>query len=197
MLKSFNPTTPQIERILIAGILWGLIEIFISKFLKIFQPALFSVLLPFVVSFYIIIVKRLIPLAGSVFYMGILAAVLKFFYTGMEVHGPFWAIIIEALCAEFIFVVLGLKIVADILVGVVLELFSAFYPLISKGMLCNSIHLIKFKRWLATVTSVSVDSIPRETVISLYLSFHLFFGFLAGILAFMLFKILKKIKKSG
>ncbi|MCD6375306.1 MAG: hypothetical protein J7L94_07235 [Caldisericaceae bacterium] len=176
----------QIPRILGAGLIWAVLELFFSKLLKNWQPALFSILMPFFIAIFIMLAKRFAPLKGSIMLMGIVAATIKLFHSGMVFHGPFIAILNEAFLAEIIFLIVGLRFVADALVGVSLEMYSAFHPLLTRGMFCNSIHLVKFKRMVASLIDIPQDTISKVTIISIYLMCHL----LAGLLAAFIVKII-------
>jgi len=185
-MKKTATIEQQIAWILWAGIIWGLVEIILSKGLKIWQPALFSILMPLLVAIFIMLVKRLVPLKGSILFMGMLAATIKFFYSGLILHGPFMAILIEAFLAEIIFLTIGSKFIGDCLVGISIEMYSAFHPFLTTGMLCNSIHLLKFKRLVAHLLDVPKNAIGKITILSLYVLFH----FLAGLMAAVIVKFI-------
>ncbi len=63
----------QIPSIILIGIIWGLVEIFISPVIKSFQPALFGLLIPFITILIILVGRYLVPAYGSVFIMGDIA----------------------------------------------------------------------------------------------------------------------------
>ncbi|APF19304.1 hypothetical protein Calab_3611 [Caldithrix abyssi DSM 13497] len=181
----------QIPRIISIGILWGIVELYGSRILKGLQPELFSIWMPFIVALLLISAKRLAPMRGSVLLMGVIAALMKFFFAGMSVEGPFIAILCEAALAEALFVLLGVNFRADISVGVGLQLYSAFHPLLTKGLFCNSIHFVKFKRWVLNESLFKRFEWGDTSVMAFFLALHV----LAGIFAALLFAAGIKLKE--
>ncbi len=178
-----KPFEKQIYWILVFGLLWGITEVFLGKWLKIFQPALFGIIMPFVTLIIILTSKRLAPVPGSVLLMSLIAAPLKFFFAGMILHGAFMAMILEAFLIEFAFGLLGFRPVAFITGGVLVELYSLFHPFFSRGIFCQSSHFVFFKRWLENIVySGSPETISESLIIFTLFFLHTLMGILAGII---------------
>jgi len=178
--KSFGK---QIQWILLFGVLWGITEVFIGSWLKTLQPALFGITIPFVTILIILTAKHFAPVPGSILLMALIAAPIKFFFSGMILHGAFMAILLEAFLAEFTFALMGFKFIAFILAGILIELYSLFHPLLSRGVFCQSTHFVFFKRWLENlINSGSAESISESSVTFVLLSLHILMGVLAGII---------------
>ncbi len=172
----------QIPRILLIGIIWGLIEILIAPVIKSFQPALFGFLMPFIVVLVILIGRYFVPAYGSIILMGIIAAVMKYLLSGMVLHGAFMAILLEALLAEIILSIFNMNLFSYILVGISVELYSAFHPLLSKGVFCQSTHYLKFKKLLIGIFDIEPSVLSRDVLSSILLIFHIILGVAAGLL---------------
>ncbi|MHB2152837.1 hypothetical protein ACX8XN_00375 [Calditrichota bacterium GD2] len=185
----------QIPRIISIGILWGIVEIYGSRLLKGLQPELFSFWMPFIIAMLLFFAKRLAPIMGSALLMGVIAALLKFFASGMSVEGPFIAILAEAALAEALFVLLGVNFRADIAVGVALQLYSAFHPLLTKGLFCSSIHFVKFKRWLLNESLFKRFDWNDTSVMAFFLALHVLVGFFAALLFAAGIKLKERVKK--
>ena len=172
----------QIPRILLFGIIWGLIEILIAPIIKSAQPALFGFLMPFITVLIILIGRYFVPAYGSVILMGVIASVMKYLLSGMVLHGAFMAILLEALLAEIILSIFNMNLLSYILVGIAVELYSAFHPLLSKGVFCQSAHFIKFKKLLVSIFNLDLSAMSRDVLSTIFLITHIIFGILAGLL---------------
>jgi hypothetical protein len=172
----------QIPRILLIGIIWGLIEILIAPMIKSAQPALFGFLMPFITVIIILTGRYFVPAYGSVILMGIIAAVMKYLLAGMILTGAFMAILLEALLAEIILSIFNMNLFSYILVGISVELYSAFHPLLSRGVFCQSAHFVKFKKLLVSVFNLDLSAMSRDVLSSIFLITHIIFGLLAGLL---------------
>ncbi len=178
----------QIPRILLIGIVWGLVEIFVSPVIKSFQPALFGLLMPFISILIILAGRYLAPAYGSVFLMGVIASFMKYMLSGMVLHGAFMAILLEAAMAEIILSLFGLNLLSCLLVGISVEIYSAFHPLLSNSLFCQSTHFVYFKRWLVEIIKVDSTSLTRNKVGTILLLSHTFMGLLSGLLFFVIKK---------
>lgn len=172
----------QIPRILLIGLIWGLIEILIAPVIKSAQPALFGFLMPFITVLIILIGRYYVPAYGSVILMGIIAAVMKYLLSGMVLHGAFMAILLEALLAEIILSIFNMNLFSYILVGISTELYSAFHPLLSRGVFCQSAHFLKFKKLLVSVFDIDPSVMSRDVISIILFSTHIILGILAGLL---------------
>jgi hypothetical protein len=172
----------QIPRILLIGIIWGLIEILIAPIIKSAQPALFGFLMPFITVIIILTGRYFVPSYGSVILMGIIASVMKYLLSGMVLHGAFMAILLEALLAEIILSIFSMNLFSYIFVGISVELYSAIHPLLSKGVFCQSAHFIKFKKLLVSVFNWDLSAMSRDVLSNIFLITHIIFGLLAGLL---------------
>jgi hypothetical protein len=174
----------QIPRIFLIGIIWGLIEILISPVIKSFQPALFGFVMPFITVLIILIGRNYVPAYGSIILMGIIASVMKYLLSGMVLHGAFMAILLEALLAEIILSIFNMNLLSYILVGISVELYSAFHPLLSRGIFFQSAHFIKFNRLLISVFDLDPAAMSRDVISIILFSTHIILGILAGLLFF-------------
>ena len=177
-----KPFEKQIHWIIIFGLIWGITEIFLGKWLKMLQPALFGILMPFFTLIVVLTSKRFAPVPGSILLMALIAAPLKFFFSEMILHGAFMAMILEAFLIEFALGLFGFNWVAFVTGGVFVELYSLFHPLLSRGVFCQSSHFILFKRWLENLIDPgSAKSFSDSSVTLVLLVSHLIMGVLAGI----------------
>ncbi len=172
----------QIPRILLIGIIWGLIEVLISPVIKSFQPALFGFLMPFIIVLIILIGRYFVPAYGSIILMGIIASVMEYLLSGMILTGAFMAILLEALLSEIILSIFNMNLFSYILVGISVELYSAFHPLLSRGIFCQSAHYLKFKKLLVSVFDIDSSVMSRDVISSILLITHIILGVLAGLL---------------
>ena len=182
MNLNFNPKNINIGRLLILGILWGLIEAFVGKWIKLWRPSLFGFIMPFIITCYILLAKRFLPMTGSIILTGIIAAVIKLFYSGMIFHGAFTAILIESTLSELTVVLIDFCFFAAALVGVLLELYSTFHPLLTRGILCQSTHFVHFKQWTVNLFGEGQgQQLADVNILILLIVLHVLIGILAAI----------------
>lgn len=173
------PIEGQLVRILGIGVLWGFIEVFLSPVIKNLEPALFGLLMPFVVTILILFAWKVVPLAGSITIAGIIAAVMEYFFTGMNLTDASGAILLEALGADLILSIGGKRLIPLLLVGVYVELYSAFHPLIFKGNFC---HLLIYRKWLLDQFQFLGPTLSKPQLIGLVILSHTCMGLIAGLL---------------
>jgi len=172
----------QIPRILLIGIIWGLVELLISPVIKSFQPALFGFLMPFITVLIILIGRYFVPAYGSIILMGIIASVMKYLLSGMILHGAFMAILLEALLAEIILSIFSMNLLSYMFVGISTELYSAIHPLLSRGLFCQSAHYLKFKKLLFSIFDIDHSIMSRDAISIILIIAHIIIGVLAGLL---------------
>ena len=174
------PTDRQLAEILGLGVLWGLIEVYVSPGIKSLEPALFGLVMPFLITLLMLFARWRLPVVGSLFLMGTIAALMEYLLTGMVLHGAGGAILLEALGAELILSLGGLRLVPILLVGMYVELYSAFHPLIFKSQFCQSMHVMLYRRWvLAHFPGLGTELTRPQTWI-LVIASHTGMGLLAG-----------------
>jgi len=174
------PTEEQLVRIVFIGVFWGLVEVYLSPVIKSLEPALFGLIMPFIVVLLILSARKIVPLIGSILMMGVIAAVMEYLLTGMVLHAAGGAIFLEALGAELILSIGGMKLLTMLLVGLYVELYSAFHPLIFRGMFCQSSHVLIFLKWiLAHFPFIDPALVKAQTKLIVIVS-HSTMGVLAG-----------------
>lgn len=124
--------------IAVFGTLWGLLEITLGTGLKSLRIPFTGFIMVALALVILLAGRYFVPRRGSILMMGGVAALLKIFSIGGFVLGPFWAILIEALLAEIIITMLGLRRLACMLTGVVLLAYTTVHPLIAQRVLYGS-----------------------------------------------------------
>ncbi len=176
-------------KVLCCGFLWGLAEVYLGGLIKSWQPALFGFLLPFIISLLLLWARWWVPATGSLLLMGVIAATLKLFVSGMVFHGAFLAILVEALLAEVIFLLAGINLFSFSLIGIAIQFYSLFHPLLSKGVFCQSSHFVLFKRWLERFLFPGAQTTLSDSTTSLILILtHLLVGLLSGLISWFLIR---------
>ncbi len=185
MPVKMTPSNKEISRFIVLGILWAILEVFIGQWLKLWQSSLFAFNMPFLIAAFIVISKRLVPFVGSVLLMGIVAATVKLFFSGMVLHGAFMAILWEAFLAELTFLVLGYGFFSAVLVGILLQVYSLIHPTFSGGGLCQTRHFIRFNELLVAQGLVR-DGAEKSTILIVLLVLHVVAGILAAVAGWFL-----------
>ena len=100
--KNMKLTERQLPTLIALGLVWGIIEVYLSPIIKSLEPALFGLIMPFFIIMFILTARRFVPVLGTTFLMGVIAAFMEYMLTGMVPHGAGTAILMEALGAEII-----------------------------------------------------------------------------------------------
>lgn len=181
MVKYFSvPEENDLLKIVGIGIVWGMIEVFISQLIKGLEPALFGLIMPFLVTIYVLLARKHVPLVGSTFLAGLIAAVMEYLLTGMVIHAAGIAILLEAIGAEIILTLLGRRPIAFLLVGIYIAFYSAYHPLIFRGVFCQSTHVLIYKRWILEHFLSPGSEFSKTQTKWLVIVSHAVMGILAG-----------------
>ena len=179
--------------IVVLASLWAANEIFIGRWLKsvnIFSAGLY---LSFFSVLMVIFGKKLAPVIGSVFLMGIIAAFFKFLFTGFNANVPFLALIIQAAIGEGVWLILRLNLTSALLTGILIHCYTAFHPILHGSQLIKSRYYLQFSRWVLAVQPSASDSDLRVPLYLLVV--HALLGILSGIIAWFLTGWLLKWKR--
>ncbi len=181
----------NIGRLLLLGVLWGLFEVFLGKQLKSWQPSLFAFVMPFVITVFIILAKNFVSDTGGILGMAVIAAVMKWFASGMILHGAFMAILLEAMLAELVFLILDFGFRAVVAIGVLFQLYDLFHPFLVNGNLCQTVRFVHFKEWF-TRLFYDGQNLSNQYLLLLLIGIHFIVGLLAAVTAWLLLKIWRK-----
>ncbi len=173
---------------MLIGVIWGLVEVFLSPAIKSITPHLFSVIMPSIAVVFILIGRYFVPYFGSIISMGIIAAFVEYMLGGMLFGGAFMAIIIESLLCELILFLVGLNLWSFVLSFITILDYSVLHPLIKKGASCQSMQYLFVKDILYTLFHVDKSSLTVGDITIIILVFHSIVGTLLGFLFYYLFK---------
>jgi len=115
------------------GILWGLIEVFLSPYL-IFRLPLTGVILTALAIVIILTGRYFAQSPGTILLMGITAALMKFFSQTSSICYPSIAIIVEALIAETIILFFKIRFMSFLTTGVLLLIYVSLHSIFSKNL---------------------------------------------------------------
>ena len=136
--------------------------------------------MPFLVTLLILVARQLVPLVGSIALMGLIAALMEYLLTGMVLHAAGGAILLEALGAELILTVGGMRLLPILLVGAYVELYTAYHPLLFSGKFCQSMHVMLYRKWVLDLLPWIQGPLTRSQTWWLVNLSHLGIGLLAG-----------------
>ena len=184
-------TSGNIIITIIFGILWGLSEIYLSPFLKGFRLPITGVVLTAIAIIIAFTGRYFAQSPGTILFMGLIAASMKLFSNYNIALCPTRAIMIEALIAEFVFLILRVRFISFIAAGGILLVYVSFHSIFSKSF--------GFSQWLDIYNAPIFDRIAhtlvidadlRFWIISLYFLIHILVGLFAASLAWSFSKTL-------
>lgn len=183
----------QIIWIIVAGLLWGGLELFLAPLLRNYTRGLSGILMPFISITVILSLKYKMPRPGTIFLSAIIASMIKYFFAGMVLKGTFMAILVEAIIIEGVFFISGLSVYGFIASGILVQLYSAFHPYFTKGLLCQSTHFVFFKKFLAESVHLKFE---QTALIVVLIALHMLSGFLSGFIAWRMIWFFKNNKRN-
>lgn len=197
LILSKIPFETQIKRVMLWGVIWGIIELIIPPAIKTVLPAFAAFLAPFLIFMFVLTMKYFLPTPGTVMLMAIIAASIKFLIGQAVLSGAFMAILLEAALVELAFILLRYRLYTYIISGILVEFYVLMHPLISKGIFYKSHQFIVFKRWYGNLFGYEVSAtVPDGQVLIALILLHLLFGILTGGLAWKIVLALARKEKS-
>jgi hypothetical protein len=183
--KSFSPQ--DIAMVAVFGALWGLMEVTLGVTLKGLRIPMSGAILTAIASIIFLTGRYFVRQRGSILMMGVVAALLKIFSIGTVIAGPFIAILLEAVFAEFIISLLGVNRLSYLITPIFLLLYTIIHPFISQGILFGddiyAVYVSTLKK-IANVLNLGLDHLIWIAL--LYAGIHVILGSLTGWIAFSL-----------
>ena len=102
-IKNKIPFEKQLHWIIISGLIWGLLELFLAPVIKSYARGVFGIVMPFISITFILSVKYRMPAKGTIFLSAVIASLIKYFFSGMVLTGGFMAILMEAALIEAVY----------------------------------------------------------------------------------------------
>jgi len=173
--------------IAVFGALWGLMEITLGTALKGTRLPFSGAILASVAAVIALTGRHFVHHNGAILLMGGVAALLKIFSTGMVIAGPFLAILLEALCAEFIVILFGTGRLGCILAGTVVVGYTALHPFITQAFLYGGrIFEVYWAIFQQIKSWLHLEFVHFAFFIGFYITVHALIGAAAGWYAFHL-----------
>jgi len=172
------------------GILWGLIEVFLSPYL-IFRLPLTGVILTALAIVIILTGRYFAQSPGTILLMGITAALMKFFSQTSSICYPSIAIIVEALIAETIILFFKIRFMSFLTTGVLLLIYVSLHSIFSKNLDIsqwqNFADAPLFDRIAHTL---NIDSSFIPWIVTSFFIMHVLVGVIAAVFAWKLSKFI-------
>lgn len=178
-------TTRELVMLGIFGALWGGVEITLGSVFHTLNIPMTGMLLSAIGLTVAMVGRYYVPRAGSTFFLGALAAMLKMVSLGGIVIWPMIAIMMEAVVAEIVLTLTGKPTRASfVLAGALGVFYTVIHPFLSQGLLAGQGILFVWE--LLVERGIQLFRLPVTAawiVVSLYTLIHLVTGLVAGLLA--------------
>jgi hypothetical protein len=173
----------------IFGALWGLMEVGLGGIIKGLRIPMGGAFLTALACIIFLTGRYFVRQPGSILMMGGIAAVLKVFSVGTVIAGPFMAILIEALLAEILISLLGIKKFSYLLTGAILTTYTIIHPFISQGIIFgDNIYKVYIETFKGLAALINIDITYFGIIILGYGGLHFLLGIAAGWIAFSISK---------
>jgi len=166
------------------GILWGLIEVYLSPLLKGFRLPLSGVILTAIAIIIILPGRYFAQSPGTILFMGLIAALIKFFSQSTILCSPAFAIMIEATIAEVVFLILRIRLISYITTGILLLLYVSFHSIFTKGFSISQwLNITDAPLFNRIAHILEIDPNPQFWIILFFFAAHVFVGIIAALFA--------------
>ena len=180
------------------GILWGLIEVFLSPYLSTFRLPLTGVILSAIAIIIMLTGRNFAPSPGTILFMGITAALIKFFSQTSSICYPSIAIIVEALIAEIIILIFRIRFMSFLTTGVLLLIYVSLHSIFSKSLAISQWkNLSDAPLFNRIAHTLDIDSSLIPWIIFSFFIVHVLVGMAAALLSWNLIKFLSINTKSN
>jgi hypothetical protein len=194
LIQNKIPFEIQAKRVMLWGVIWGIIELIVPPIIKALLPTFSAFLVPFVIFLFVLTLKYFLPTPGTIMLMAIISASIKFLVSEAVLTGSFMAILIEAALVELTFIIFNFRFRTFIISGILVELYVLIHPILSKGVFYESHQFIVFERWIGNLFGYELSAnMPDGQVLISLIILHLLFGVLTGWLAWKI--VLRLINK--
>ena len=180
------------------GILWGLIEVYLSPYLKRFRLPLTGVILTAIAITFIFTGKYFARSPGTILFMGLIAALIKFFSQPAIICYPSIAIMIEALIAELVILIFRIRFISFITAGILLLLYVSFHSIFTKGFSISQWKDIGDAPLFNRIPHIlEIDISLQPWIIFSFFSVHVLTGVIAALLSWNFSKVISKRSKTN
>ena len=182
-----NPVRRETVLIALFGALWGLMEITLGVTLKGLRIPLGGAVLTGTAAIIFLTGRYFVRRRGSILMMGFVAALVKIFSVGTVIAGPFLAILVEALLAEILISLLGVRRIGFILTAAILLLYTLVHPFLAQGILFGAdIYKLYLEMFRQVARVLHVDFKYLGFLVLAYAGIHAVAGVLTGWVAWLL-----------
>lgn len=101
------------------------------------------------------------------------------------------AILIEAALIDVVCFIGGISLWTYLSSAILVQLYSAFHPYITKGLLCQSTHFVFFRKFVYESFNLELQ---KTSLIFLLIFLHIVAGFLSGLISWRGVSYLKEKK---
>jgi len=166
------------------GALWGVLELSFGSLLHMFNLP-FSGGIMVALGIAVALVGRMfVPKSGSIFLIGVVAALLKLLSLGGVVLNPLLGILIESALAELAVSALGRPSrISYVLAGILAALWAVFQPVLTMGIMGGT-GLIAALTFIAErgAKTLGVGADVLVAILAVLVAIHVVFGIVAGVL---------------
>ena len=160
----------------------GVIEIFVSELLSNFRLPYRGLIITFYIAVSFVIAKFYNPSRYSIFIIALIIVVMKAFYYQSVTHPALYAVVIEGIIAEIIFMIRGINYSSSIITATGLMIYTFLHGWIMHGYFIGT-HIFSMYKFifiqLLPWANISDDNITLLMIIAAVI--HLLLGFAAGI----------------
>ncbi len=183
-MKNLKLNKEELVLIAIFSAIWAAVEILIGNYLHLLKIPFRGTLLTFFAAIILNIANKFIRKRGALLLMAIVTSSLKALSAGGFVITPIIAILMEAIIAEFIFILMKTNLFSSIIAGISIMLYTLAHGLIAQIFIFG-IDIISVYNFIAQelsgILGINIANIYYflSFLIILYLIAGIFAGFLA------------------
>jgi hypothetical protein len=162
------------------GIIWGLGEILLGNLLQSSILPIRGILLTGLSILAIVTAKKISAFKGSIIFLGIIVGFLKFVSYQTVNHSAIYAVILQAVLAELIFLIINNFNYASVLTGILLSFYTFIHGLVMHGVYFGT-HIVSTYRSMIIDVSIFNSINSKEGILIFIATLHLLIGFIWGV----------------
>jgi ABC-type thiamin/hydroxymethylpyrimidine transport system permease subunit len=174
--------------------LWAAIETTLGSAVHVLNVPLAGVLLTGIGITVALIGRMFVPRRGSVFFIGVVTALLKMLSLGGIVINPMIAILVESLTAELVLIPFGsLRRAGFVVAGGAATLWCFFHPFLTQGLIAGRGLLTIFRLTLERGAALlGFDLTAIALILVALIAGHFLIGAVCGFVAWDLGRVVQK-----
>lgn len=186
----------NVIRVIAWGVLFGVLELIVSELLSTYRIPYRGLIITAYTVFVLVHAKFYNPQKFSLIFIVMIVVVMKGLFYQSVTHPALYAVFIDGVVAEVIFLIIGIKYSAFLITGFSLMLVTFLHGWIMHGIILGK-QIFSLYKYIF-IELLPFLNITNENITAIMIAagiIHLILGILTGVLAWHSVKLIENVKK--